>query len=386
MITECAALAKSSGVIVDAMNAVECHSRTYAQSGYEALGGAGSPFQTWLNVLLVIYVALLGYRMMLGTQLRPFNLTSIGLTVGAILALVGNWTLFQTLVFDLVTRAPIQIAGLITHPDTNPSAFAADPRASLQVLYDQLALAARAFSKMAGPNAPAYAGGAAGAAQALWQSAQGLFFATAGVFSLGVITAAVLTAIGPILIALSLFEATRGVFAGWIRGLLASLFVSLLGWLSVSLMLSIIEPSLIELARQRLDGELQVDTALTVSALVMLFGFVQVGVAAAGVMMAMAFRWPLGGIVGGMPAKRPSDGSETPRDNDGYRGGVSRADQLAASLRYPPPVASSEGILPISSGRAANARDKTWTDLAQRTSSSSGRRPGRLPGQDRVRP
>ena len=385
MIATCAALAEHSGTIRGAMDAVECHSRTYAQAGYEALGGAGSPFQSWLNILLVIYVAALGYRLMMGHDSRSFNLTTIGLTIGAVVALVGNWTLFQTLVFDLVTKAPLEIAAIVTHPATNNSAFAGDPRASIQVLYDQLSLAATDFARASGPNTPIYAGGKSGAAQALWQSSQSLFYATAGVFSLSVITAAVLTAVGPILITLSLFEVTHGLFVGWVRGLLSALLVSLLCWLSAALMLSILEPGLVTLARQRMAGDLQVDTALSVSALVMLFSVVQVGVAAMGVVMAMAFKWP-----------EPAPSSARPREpqSDTFMTGIagrrssqtlSRAEQLSTTLRQLPASQTyrtdMKGSRPSSSipGIATN-------DTDQRLTGMTNRRAGRLPEQDRVRP
>lgn len=385
MIATCAALAEHSGTIRGAMDAVECHSRTYAQAGYEALGGAGSPFQSWLNILLVIYVAALGYRLMMGHDSRSFNLTTIGLTIGAVVALVGNWTLFQTLVFDLVTKAPLEIAAIVTHPATNNSAFAGDPRASIQVVYDQLSLAATDLARASGPNTPIYAGGKSGAAQALWQSSQSLFYATAGVFSLSVITAAVLTAVGPILITLSLFEVTRGLFAGWVRGLLSALLVSLLCWLSAALMLSILEPGLVTLARQRMAGDLQVDTALSVSALVMLFSVVQVGVAAMGVMMAMGFKWPEPARSSAGPRQPQSDASMTGMAGRRSSETLSRAEQLSTTLRQSPASqayrADSTASRPSSSipGIATN-------DTDQRLTGMTNRRAGRLPDQDRVRP
>jgi len=333
----------------------------------------------------VIYVAALGYRLMMGHDSRSFNLTTIGLTIGAVVALVGNWTLFQTLVFDLVTKAPLEIAAIVTNPATNNSAFAGDPRASIQVVYDQLSLAATDLARASGPNTPIYAGGKSGAAQALWQSSQSLFYATAGVFSLSVITAAVLTAVGPILITLSLFEVTRGLFAGWVRGLLSALLVSLLCWLSAALMLSILEPGLVTLARQRMAGDLQVDTALGVSALVMLLSVVQVGVAAMGVMMAMGFKWP-------EPA-RSSVGRRQPQSDTaitGMAGGrssqtLSRAEQLSTSLRQSP-ASQAYRTDPIASRASSSIARIAPNDTDQRLTGMTNRRAGRMPDQDRVRP
>ena len=199
------------------------------------------------------------------------------------------------------------------------------------------------------------------------------------------ITAAVLTAVGPILITLSLFEVTRGLFAGWVRGLLSALLVSLLCWLSAALMLSILEPGLVTLARQRMAGDLQVDTALSVSALVMLFSVVQVGVAAMGVMMAMGFKWPEPARSSAGPRQPQSDASMTGMAGRRSRETLSRAEQLSTTLRQSPASqayrADSTASRPSSSipGIATN-------DTDQRLTGMTNRRAGRLPDQDRVRP
>jgi len=48
------------------IDAVDCHTRIFAEAGYDQLTAPSSPFQLWLTVLLVIYVAVLGYQMLLG--------------------------------------------------------------------------------------------------------------------------------------------------------------------------------------------------------------------------------------------------------------------------------------------------------------------------------
>ncbi|MFX7197959.1 type IV secretion system protein, partial [Acinetobacter baumannii] len=90
----------------------------------------------------------------------------------------------------------------------------------------------------------------AAAAQALWQAAQALFFSTAGLFSMAMAISGVLAALGPVFIALLLFDATRGLFLGWLRALLLSAFVPMVGWPIVALTLSMVEPQLVILARE----------------------------------------------------------------------------------------------------------------------------------------
>ena len=109
--------ARDTGAIRGVLNAVDCYARHFAQSGYERLTASQSPFQLWLTTLLVIYVAVLGYRMLFGAGgQRASELPLTGLKIGAVLALTANWATFQTLVFDLASRAPIEIARLATAP------------------------------------------------------------------------------------------------------------------------------------------------------------------------------------------------------------------------------------------------------------------------------
>jgi type IV secretion system protein VirB6 len=103
------------GVVRSLLLAVDCQSREFAQGGYLALSAPGSPFHAWLTAALVIYVAVLGYRMLFGIgETRFSDLPLTGLKIGAILALVTSWPLFQTLVFDVASKAPIEVARIVT--------------------------------------------------------------------------------------------------------------------------------------------------------------------------------------------------------------------------------------------------------------------------------
>ncbi|ALL12868.1 type IV secretion system protein [Caulobacter henricii] len=363
----CPALDMDAGAIRGVLETVDCHARFYAQSGYEALGSPGSPYQAWLTAFLVIYVAVLGYRLLLGSGARMSDLPLTALKIGAVLALATNWTLFQTLVFDLVYRTPIEVARLLTGPAAQSSAFAGDPVGALQVAYDQLSLSAEAFGKAAGPGASAFSNGNAAAAEALWQAARALFFTTAGVFSVAMVGAAVLTALGPIFVALLLFPATRGVFEGWVRALLATLMAAMLGWISTALMLTILESGLLTLAQERVALELNVDTALSVSGVVMIFALVQVGLVLAGALMACGFRLKARTRHGAMEGAPQTPSRVEPPA--GEVGVLSRAERLAASLsqtstyapRYSgPPVAATRSAAAVPSGAPLGTAGATY--------------------------
>ena len=128
------------GIIRGVLGAVDCETRNFAEAGYSALTSSSSQFQVALTVLLTIYVALVGYRMLFASNgARLSDAPGIALRIGAILALVTSWATFQTLVFDMAARAPLQIAGIVAGPmQSDGSSLASDPIGGLQAAYDQI--------------------------------------------------------------------------------------------------------------------------------------------------------------------------------------------------------------------------------------------------------
>jgi type IV secretion system protein VirB6 len=282
----------NDGVIRGVLGAVDCETRAFAEAGYSSLTSASSGFQLALTGLLTIYVALVGYRMLFASSgARLSDAPGIALKIGAILALVTSWATFQTLVFDVAAKAPGEIAAAVAAPlQASAGALAADPVGGLQTAYDQLTQSAIAFGKQAGPNVKAYSSPAASAAEALSAASGALFMTTAGVIASATLAIGVLTAVGPVFIAMFLIPATRGLFSGWVRALGAASLVLLLGWLGIVLLLSVLEPWLIALAREQQSGQLQTQTATSAAALVAVFSIGQVGLLIAACVMAFGFR------------------------------------------------------------------------------------------------
>ncbi len=323
----CAALV-DDGVIRGVLSAVDCQTRAYAQTGYMALTGGNGTFQIALTALLTIYVALIGYRMLFATGgARLSDAPGIALRIGAVLALVTSWAAFQTLVFDVADRAPVEIAALTAAPLQGESAsLAAYPIEGLQVAYDQLTQTAVAFGKAAGPNAEAYSSPEAAAAQATSAATGVLFLMSAGVISAAKLAIGVLSAVGPVFIALFLIPATRGLFLGWVRALAAAGLVTLVGWLLIVLMLTVLDPWLVTLARQRQEFALDSQTAISAAALVFVFGAGQAALLISAGIMALGLRWPAApdrSAASSPPAPTPAASSFAP----------SRAERLAFDLR-----------------------------------------------------
>lgn len=280
------------GVIRGVLGAVDCQTRAFAEAGYSSLTSASSGFQLALTALLTIYIALVGYRMMFASGgAKLSDAPGIALKIGAILALVTSWATFQTLVFDVAAKAPGEIAAAVAAPlQANSGSLASDPVNGLQEAYDQLTRSAVAFGATVPANAKSYSSPAASAAEALSAASGALFMTTAGVIAAATLAIGVLTAVGPVFIAMFLIPATRGLFSGWVRALGAAALVLLLGWLGIVLLLSVLEPWLIALAREQQLGQLKAQTATSAAALIAVFSAGQVGLLIAACVMAFGFR------------------------------------------------------------------------------------------------
>jgi type IV secretion system protein VirB6 len=140
-----------AGAIEGVLATIDCQTQAYAQGGYLALTGGSSLFGAALTLLMTIYVALIGWRLLFAPEgARLSEAPGVALRIGAILALVTNWSVFQTLVFDLADRAPVQIAAAVSSPWTSgegaPS-LAASPIAGLDQAHSELR------SRLRGPGA-----------------------------------------------------------------------------------------------------------------------------------------------------------------------------------------------------------------------------------------
>lgn len=326
----CATLV-DDGLIRGVLATVDCQTRVYAQSGYEALTSGSPVFQTALTALLTIYVALVGYRLMFAQgSMRLSDAPGIALKIGAILALVTSWSTFQALVFDVADRAPLEIAALVSAPMQDASSsLAASPVDGLQAAYAEFSETGAAYGKIAGPNAKGYSSPQAAAAETTAAASGIIFLTSAGVISAATLAIGVLTAVGPIFIALALIPATRGLFVGWVRALAAAALVPLVAWLLIVLMLAVLDPWVAVLAEQRIAQRLEPQTAMSASALVFVFAAGQAALVIGACVMAMGFRLPTQG------ADR-SRGAEPVRGPQGAAVAVtlpSRAERLALDLQ-----------------------------------------------------
>ncbi|MBL8770989.1 MAG: type IV secretion system protein [Phenylobacterium sp.] len=344
------------GVIRGVLATIDCQTQAYAQGGYLALTQGSPVFQAALTALLTIYVAWIGWRLLFAQGgIRLTDATGIAVMVGVILALVTSWSTFQTLVFDMAGRAPLQIAAIASSPwtEASRSSLAADPIAGLEAAYDELTQTAAAFGKVAGVDAKPYASPQAAAAEAVSLASGALFFSSVGVISAATLAIGILTAVGPVFIALALLPATRGIFVGWLRALLAAALTPMVGWLLLVLMLAVIEPWLGALAQQRVALQLQPQTAISTAALIFVFAAGQAALVLGACVMALGFRMPRARSEAGLGEPARASGSGAPIAAADIL--PSRAERLALDLQRDRAQAAAQRSRAASTAAAASA-------------------------------
>ncbi len=279
----CPGPADSLGAVRGVLGSVDCQVEGYARAAYLALSGPQSFFPAALTSLLVIYVALIGFRMMFGIgQVRVADAPMIALKIGIVLSLVFNWSLFETLVFNLATDAPYEVAQVVAQPlRTGGSTLAADPLTGLQALYDEIGTDAEDLGHKAGPNPVLLQGGEALASQKLWTAQATLFLSTAGVLAMAMIAVGILTALGPVFIAAALLGETAGLFWGWLRALVGVALVPMLCWTTTLILLATAEPWALDLANGRSGGHIRLATVDTLSLIIFVFAAAQAALTAA---------------------------------------------------------------------------------------------------------
>lgn len=280
----CAQLPVDAPMVPGLIGSVDCRVHDLAETGFAALAGPGSPVGVLLTGLLTLYVVFIGYRLVLGRGgLRVGDAALSMLKIGLVVALATNWGLFQTLVYDTLTRAPTELGGLLLDGDK--------PFARLQDAFDGLQQSATLMASRASVGAAAAQTGPGFGAFALNTGAMTLVLSTLGALLASKVVLAILLALAPLVVGLALFEATRGLVEGWLKAMIALACVPLAATLTLSLQLAMLAPSLRALAEARTAQQFaafDIDPAVTVLvltcvfALVMLLALVALGVVAAG--------------------------------------------------------------------------------------------------------
>ncbi len=226
---------------------IDCQAQVIGSYGYQALGQPGSTASILVSALLTIFIALFGIRLMFGPSPKARDAVFDVLKIGIVLSLAFSWPAFRTVIYDVTLKGPAQIASVVQTSSGNGGASFFVER--LQSADDAVV---RLTTLGSGRNAGALIEneGSASTFEAAaiqddtaYGSARILYLAsTIGALGLLRIGAGLLLALTPVVAGLLLFTQSRGIFAGWLKGLLFTFAGSVGATLVLAVQLAIIEP------------------------------------------------------------------------------------------------------------------------------------------------
>jgi type IV secretion system protein VirB6 len=302
MTVACALPDGDIGVALRLSGFLQCQAQSLGENGFQALAG-GPMVAGMLSGLVTIFVALIGYRFILGTV--PDLRDGIGWAVrlGMVLTLATGWPAFQTLIYRVAVDAPQELAAVLLPAAGLPTD---DLDSRVQRAYDTIRLgstttlpsqvqptpeaaAGQPQSQTPGislqPQTPSY--GPLGQA-ALPQTASWFVVSTLGVTGALRLATGFLLAIGPLAIMTLLFDATLGLFVGWIRGLAGAALGLLAATIVTALDLLLVESELAHL--QSVERGVSVIDPQSLTTVVLAFSLVMLAVIWAAAKTAGGFR------------------------------------------------------------------------------------------------
>ena len=224
--------------VADALQKVDCLANDATSVSFGRLFGAHGSFQTALTIILTLYIALLAFNLLTGrSALKISVLTPKMMTLGLVLTFATSWIAYQSVVWNLATGAPDEIASVLIGSKGSATTlfaqqldgfFAAITEAASNAQQAATAAAGNTVSVAPNPAAIAAASGISSPANILSIGALIMLLGTVGVLVVCRLALAALLIIGPVFIVLALFEGTRGLFEGWLKSVAMFAFVPLL--------------------------------------------------------------------------------------------------------------------------------------------------------------
>lgn len=286
-----AAQAMGTGVSA-ALTAVDCIAGNVSEQAFNRLFGDDGQLAFALTVVLGLYVAFFGISLMLGrSNISVRALVPKMVTLGLVLTFATSFVAFSSVFYNIFIGGPDQIAGILTgtRGESATMVFAQ----KLDVVFVAIQEASGDTSNISAFSPPGM----------MWLGAMLLLLGTVGMLVTARIALALLLAVGPIFVVLALFDSTRGLFTGWLKGLTMMALAPLFAVLGGSIMLEMSVPVLAALVA--VPGKIDQQAAMAF----FLIGAVHVALMllALKVSSTMVAGWQVFGLVPSKERERPAD-------------------------------------------------------------------------------
>jgi len=303
----CQPLTYESGFVSGMLNFIDCQAQNIGSQGYQALAAPGSTLSLLLTGFLTLFVAFYGYRMLFGQTPGVRDGVLALAKIGIVLALATSWPAYRALFYDVALHGPAEIAsgvgapaglpgsngGLVARLQGVDAALIALDKAGVGGLEERekatttRVVNGQAQTMVASPRQPdSFEPWALGAARVFY-----LVTAIAGFASVRLV-AGLLLALGPFFIAFLLFDGTRGLFEGWIRGLAAAALGAVGVTVLLGVQLALMEPWLTNLLARRAVKLSVVGAPTEILVVTLVFAVTLAVMLASVTRLAMGFRLP----------------------------------------------------------------------------------------------
>lgn len=281
----CPAIITGDRFLTRVLMHIDCQAQIVGSYGYQSLGEPGSMASTMVAGLLTLFVALFGIRLLFGPPPGMRDVVLDFVRIGIVLTLAFSWPAFRTLIHDVVVDGPASIATRIAAPgmEVGGAGFVANLQAADDAMLD---LTRSGTGRNTGAFIDADAPGGSFASTALADESGYAWSRLAwlagiiGVYGLLRLLAGLLLALAPLAAGLLLFEHTRGLFSGWLRGLVLALVGTIGATLVLGVELAAIGPWLVDALRVRQLGYATPAAPTELLAMTTGFAIVQVGMLA----------------------------------------------------------------------------------------------------------
>lgn len=329
----CEALPAGAGFLSSITVYVDCQAQMLGSGAWQALAAPGSTLSAVLTGFLTIFIALIGYNLLLGNSLTVRNGTLAFVKIGAVLALATSWPAYRTLVYDLVTDGPAQLVAEI-----GPHAGVVG---SDGTLLQRLDLTDQALSQLAmlGPGNPT--GRETQAAPPPWAGFNAfalggsrILFLLTAIAGLGAVKIVIglMLALGPFFIAFFMFDSTRSLFEGWVRVIAGAALAAIGVSIALGLELALLEPWISNVLARRMAGEALPGMPSELFVVTTLFTIIVAVAIIACARVARAFRLPSAVRFEPMRDESANRGRTGPSDTERNAGAVERERSRAAAV------------------------------------------------------
>ncbi|WP_309148077.1 type IV secretion system protein [Qipengyuania flava] len=218
--------------VAAALRGVDCIAGEASAAAFGRLFAPGGSLGTVLTILLTIFIALFALALLTGrTNIGVRSLVPRMMTLGLVLTFATSWIAYQSVVWNLAVATPDYLAGILTGTQGSATDTFAQKIDVVFIAIQEASAGATDISTFSPEGM-------------MWFGAMLFMLGTVGLLVTTKIALGVLIALGPLFVVMALFNGTRGLFTGWVKGLTMCALVPLFAVLGGSVMLELAVPIL----------------------------------------------------------------------------------------------------------------------------------------------